>query len=233
MVDHILKNRKKMNGFKSVLECDPDELIEEYNKTGNVKEIFSQFNINYNSSTQRINFSQLRQAYGVADIHLIFGLHPNKFKSLLLENLDKARNLNELIRLTGVIKQLEIKAISRKVRLKVEDFCNNNNIDIINKFQDGRTQTHLIKGSKKYSDDEVFSCPSPVSHQTIKIRFLKIVEYKCSSCGIDEWLNNPITLHMDHIDGNPRNNKLDNLRLLCPNCHSQTHTFGGKGGKIR
>lgn len=55
------------------------------------------------------------------------------------------------------------------------------------------------------------------------------VEYKCDLCGIDTWMDAPITLDVDHIDGNYLNNLVDNLRFLCPNCHSQTDTFGFKG----
>ncbi|MFA6159158.1 MAG: HNH endonuclease signature motif containing protein [Candidatus Paceibacterota bacterium] len=43
----------------------------------------------------------------------------------------------------------------------------------------------------------------------------------------------PLTLEIDHIDGNPENNEKENLRLLCPNCHSQTSTYRGKNaGRI-
>lgn len=52
--------------------------------------------------------------------------------------------------------------------------------------------------------------------------------YKCSCCGISEWNKKPIVLEIDHIDGNPENNEPDNLRLICPNCHSQTETYKGK-----
>jgi len=56
----------------------------------------------------------------------------------------------------------------------------------------------------------------------------------CTSCGTGiEWKGKPLTLHLDHIDGNSDNNSLQNLRLLCPNCHSQTDTFGHKGQGIR
>lgn len=61
--------------------------------------------------------------------------------------------------------------------------------------------------------------------------------YKCSVCGITEWNGKPITLWCDHIDGDATNNKPDNFRLVCPNCDSQSDTFGaknyGKGRKSR
>ncbi|MBT7930179.1 HNH endonuclease [Candidatus Peregrinibacteria bacterium] len=48
---------------------------------------------------------------------------------------------------------------------------------------------------------------------------------KCSSCELETWQGKEIVLEIDHIDGNSDNNSLDNLRLLCPNCHSQTKTY--------
>lgn len=55
---------------------------------------------------------------------------------------------------------------------------------------------------------------------------------KCSECTLSaEWNNRPLKLQLDHIDGDRTNNKIDNLRLLCPNCHSQTSTYAGKNLK--
>ena len=52
----------------------------------------------------------------------------------------------------------------------------------------------------------------------------------CECCGLGNvWNNSPITLQLDHIDGNSDNNAIDNLRILCPNCHTQTDTYGSKG----
>ena len=55
--------------------------------------------------------------------------------------------------------------------------------------------------------------------------------YCCAECGISEWRGKSFTLEVDHADGNKRNNTLENLRFLCPNCHSQTDTYKGKNIK--
>jgi 5-methylcytosine-specific restriction endonuclease McrA len=56
----------------------------------------------------------------------------------------------------------------------------------------------------------------------------------CFICKLDSWNGSPITLEVDHIDGNASNNLPENLRLLCPNCHSQTATWkGANKGKGR
>ena len=52
--------------------------------------------------------------------------------------------------------------------------------------------------------------------------------YKCSCCNISEWNNRPLSLEIDHKDGNPYNNDISNLRYICPNCHSQTPTYKAK-----
>tara|TARA_R100001015_G_C4618252_1_gene174715 strand:+ start:486 stop:986 length:501 start_codon:yes stop_codon:yes gene_type:complete len=59
----------------------------------------------------------------------------------------------------------------------------------------------------------------------------KLIPYKCAECGITTEYNGKLMiLQIDHIDGNPENHHLDNLQLLCPNCHSQTDTYCIRNG---
>jgi hypothetical protein len=69
----------------------------------------------------------------------------------------------------------------------------------------------------------------------LKNRLLKagILENCCSICGINIWNQKSINLELDHIDGNRVNHLLSNLRLLCPNCHSQTETYRSKNRAIK
>lgn len=59
----------------------------------------------------------------------------------------------------------------------------------------------------------------------------KIKENKCELCGITEWLGKPIVCQLHHINGNHKDNRLENLQILCPNCHSQTDTYSGSANK--
>lgn len=55
-----------------------------------------------------------------------------------------------------------------------------------------------------------------------------LLRYECYECGISHWFGEKLPLHLDHINGSARDNRIENLRMLCPNCHSQTATFGGR-----
>jgi hypothetical protein len=64
--------------------------------------------------------------------------------------------------------------------------------------------------------------------KSLKKYLLETRENQCSSCSLSEWMGQPLTMDMDHIDGNSSNNTLENVRLLCPNCHSLTPTYKAK-----
>jgi Zn finger protein HypA/HybF involved in hydrogenase expression len=96
---------------------------------------------------------------------------------------------------------------------------------------EARTNGLLKVVKKSYDLDEVFVENSPYPRGCVKRRIIKecILDYKCACCGIgDEWNNEKLVLHLDHINGTNNDHRLENLRFLCPNCHSQQDTYAGK-----
>lgn len=95
------------------------------------------------------------------------------------------------------------------------------------------TKKDRLKSNQKSIEESLkkaFVKNSKYSNEFIKPRFIKYYAkgYLCYECGITDWNNKKLVLELDHIDGDDRNNEPSNLRLLCPNCHSQTETFRGR-----
>jgi hypothetical protein len=87
----------------------------------------------------------------------------------------------------------------------------------------------------KAPDDKLFINGSLCCRKTLKSRILEygLLDYKCEICGLgSEYNGKKLTLQLDHIDGTNNNNVIENLRFLCPNCHSQTETYTGKQHRI-
>jgi hypothetical protein len=87
------------------------------------------------------------------------------------------------------------------------------------------------KGRVKFELEDILAGLHP-QYPTSKLSKRLVSEglkkYECESCGIAEWNGNPISLELNHIDGNSGNHSLGNLELICPNCHSQTETYRSK-----
>jgi hypothetical protein len=68
------------------------------------------------------------------------------------------------------------------------------------------------------------------SRHHIKLRLMAagLKTNECEECGLTEWRNQPLSPALHHVNGDGRDNRLENLALLCPNCHSQTPNFGVK-----
>jgi hypothetical protein len=81
---------------------------------------------------------------------------------------------------------------------------------------------------KTYTLDEILVKDSTYTNNDgLKTKLFKagIKENKCEECGLIEWNGEKISLHLDHINGDNLDNRIENLKILCPNCHSQTKTY--------
>lgn len=95
----------------------------------------------------------------------------------------------------------------------------------------GHSECVVGRLGSRLNHAEIFRYGSSHTTSTLR-RIIKrdvLLDEKCVLCnGETVWMNKPLTLQIDHIDGDKHNNQLENLRFVCPNCHSQTPTFAGR-----
>lgn len=124
---------------------------------------------------------------------------------------------------------LETSSKLKMSRYNVTKYIRDNDIDI----------SHFKSTTyRPITDEKLFIKSDKKRYKTVKDRILelKLLEYKCSNpkCNIHStWNEEPLVLDLDHTNGNSYDNRLENLRFLCPNCHSQTKTYKGKRRKVR
>jgi len=96
---------------------------------------------------------------------------------------------------------------------------------------DFKGKNALKIGSEKTIDESKLFSSNSKHTRTVLRRYImknKLIPYKCAICGAIEWQGKTLSLELDHINGINNDNRLENLRFLCPNCHSQTTTYGSK-----
>jgi 5-methylcytosine-specific restriction endonuclease McrA len=74
---------------------------------------------------------------------------------------------------------------------------------------------------------------TPRNRMHVKLRLIDagLKENACEQCGLSEWHGKPLSLELHHRNGEKHDNRLENLAILCPNCHSQSGTWGGKNAR--
>ena len=104
------------------------------------------------------------------------------------------------------------------------------NIDISH-FTFGKS--HEFESGQYISVVEYLGTDRNITPAKLKQKLLKegLKENKCECCGITEWNGKSLIMQLHHIDGNNRNNSLENLQMLCPNCHSQTENYCGSANE--
>ena len=117
---------------------------------------------------------------------------------------------------------------------KIKTIVEKNNLDI---SHFGSVKINKYNSFDPAPDEEFFIKCKKQNHCSVIKRLIahSYKEYRCENpeCGIKEWNGKPITLQLHHINGDNKDNTLENLQLLCPNCHSQTENYGKKKNFIR
>lgn len=110
----------------------------------------------------------------------------------------------------------------RKVDKKLKCFHCNKNLNGLQKKFCSKKCFGLYKREENFKKNANGEGTHP---KTIRLYMIKVFGYQCQQCKNTKWRNQPIPLDLDHIDGNSYNNNIDNLRLLCLNCHGLTPTY--------
>ena len=117
----------------------------------------------------------------------------------------------------------------------IKKYIRENNIDVSHFLGRAATKGTVgkTKGRSKYTAEELLIENCLVARNTVR-KFLlnnNIIEYRCAICGCNgNWQGHKLSLELDHINGINNDNRIENLRFLCPNCHAITETYGSKNG---
>ena len=142
-------------------------------------------------------------------------------KEFYIKLIKESFSLNEVCKKAGIVSTTGNYNTLKKIIME-------ENIDISHFKRIGgncsckkRTEEYLINGSN-------------ITSYKLKNKLIKegYKEQRCECCNRTEWMGKPINVELHHINGNNRDNRLENLLILCPNCHSYTENYSGKNQKM-
>jgi hypothetical protein len=179
---------------------------------------------------------KLNRVTGGVQIRAIrLGLKSNKVKikyhkDNLVSIISNSKNM------TTVLNKLNLRCAGGNYQT-IKKYIELYNIDITHFETDVERYSGLINynTNNKIPIENILIVNSTYNRANLKLRLISenLLEYKCvECCNIGEWNGKPISLQLDHINGIHDDNRLENLRFLCPNCHSQTETYAGKKNKV-
>ncbi len=140
--------------------------------------------------------------------------------------IKNAHSIAEALRNLGIV---DVGGNYRIIKQAIKDY----GIDISHFTGQGWNVGLKFNPAKHYSNEEAFVENSTLNSNNIRRRLIQsgIKECKCEFCGRTEWEGKSIPLELHHINGNNTDNRLENLQILCPNCHALTDNYRGRKNK--
>lgn len=135
--------------------------------------------------------------------------------------------LNECFCISDFCRKLEVVPAGDNYRI-IKDLIKENNL-ATSHFKGN--EKYIVKQQGQKQDlSKILESGEYTNTTKLKDRLFKwgVKEQKCECCGNKEWLGVELPLEIHHIDGNHKNNHLENLQILCPNCHSLTNNYRGR-----
>lgn len=153
----------------------------------------------------------------------VYFLSDEAFRNLVERNITYSDCLREIgLSTNGAGSSALLKKRIKELNISTEHF-------------DSRFHRSGCAGKKYIKPISSYLTKNPkISIKSLRIRIIKekVIPYVCAICGNNGvWEGRELVLHLDHINGDNTDNRLENIRFLCPNCHSQTDTYAGRNVK--
>jgi 5-methylcytosine-specific restriction endonuclease McrA len=169
--------------------------------------------------------------------------------------LDEGHSQNEIARRLGIAKST-VAYHARNLGREPDERCNRRYdwAEVQRYYDEGHTVTQcqerfgfsretwhaarnrgaVVARPREMTIERLCAAPRNRSHLKVRLIAAGLLENVCAECGIDSWRGAPLSLALHHVNGDGKDNRLENLMLLCPNCHSQTENFAGRNkGRLR
>jgi 5-methylcytosine-specific restriction endonuclease McrA len=194
-----------------------EDIFQLYNKHGSITKLLSEhFDVKRDSRIRNLVSTKITE-------HTGSNIHSLRHSAKAALTVDSVTSLaTTCSSLTTLIVALGLQPIGSNFT-RVSSFISKHNIQLCPKEK-----------SSNFSDDQVYIQNSLYKRGQLSQRVRRDgwLPYVCSVCNNGgNWMNTSLTLHIDHINGVNTDHRKENLRWLCPNCHSQTPTYGGKNNK--